>query len=473
VSPGNSENQPAEDPFAQEDPLDAVLPPPPAPEAGSDSVEAEAAGDEDFDALGFDTGFGAAPGGLGDEDETPPGGIYVGEDVQVLDASAVGRALAEADGEVEEGDVPDLGALQAGLVGVDIGAAAAAVARFDENGAHEIVPNEDDELLTPVQIFFDEDGEQIVGREARLMAASAPSRAVVDLKAAISDPAFRVESGGDGPDGGQLDAEAVLALFLRRLLDGVDGDVTHVALAAPAWFGDEQRARLRRAAEQLEGVELVGITDECLAAAVPYSLRLPDLNPRTALVFDLGHAALGVGVVRCGQGDIAVLAQDARQELGSARWGALLAEEAARKFAEANGSDPLEDEAARVDLYLRAEDAKRALSARAQCTLVVSCGGKTMKVGFSRRGFEEAARGLLDESLALARAVRDQAGLSSWEEIDALILTGGGAKTPAVRRALQRETGREPERGIGMEESVAVGALYWGIGERHRRESGA
>src|SRR5690606_19166762 len=146
---------------------------------------------------------------------------------------------------------------------------------------------------------------------------------------------------------------------------------------------------LRDAVERT-GVTLVGITDEALAAAVPYSLRLPDLNPRVALVFDLGHASLGVGLVRCEGGDIEVLAQDARRELGSSRFDQLIAQEAARKFKQAHGFDPMDDKGAAVDLRLRAEDAKRELSRRTQATLTVSAGGKTLKVGFTRAGFEEA-----------------------------------------------------------------------------------
>ena len=58
--------------------------------------------------------------------------------------------------------------------------------------------------------------------------------------------------------------------------------------------------------------------------------------------------------------------------------------------------------------------------------------------------------------------------MSEWNELDAVIMTGGGSRTPAMRRMLAKETGREPERGVHPEEAVAIGALYWGIGERHR-----
>ncbi len=469
MAAGGGEPASSSDPFADQDPVDAALGGPASP-AGP----ASDGPDDDFDALGFDTsfgtnpagGFGLSPGGIGDRDPTPPDGIYAGEAVAVLNAHAVGKALAEANGQTGDDDAqPDLEALQQGLVGVDIGAATAVVARFDEDGHHVIVPNADDELLTPAQVVFDEDGEKLVGREARMTAPSAPGRAIIDLKEMIADPFFRLGGGDD------VDARAVVAFLLGRLLDDVAADTgtrpTHVALAAPAWFAEPQREVLRAAAERA-GVTLVGITDESLAAAVPYSLRLPDLNPRTALVFDLGHAALGVAVVRCAGGDIQILAQDARRDLGSSAWDRLLAEEASRKFKQAHGFDPAKDAPSKLDLRLRAEDAKRELSRRAQCALVVSGGGKSLKVGFTRTGFEEAAKGLVQRSLELARAVRDKAGLKAWREVDALILTGGGARTPLVRRALTAEVGREPEKGISHEEGVAIGALYWGIGERHR-----
>lgn len=443
-----------------------------ADDENDDPVAAiQGAGDDDFDTLGFDTGFGMDPGmGLGDDDETPPGGIFVGEEVQVLDAGAIGRALAEAEGRTVELP-PDLAPLRAGLVGIDVGAAAAVVARFTEDGQHDIVPNQNNELSTPVQVFFDDDGERLVGREARQMAASAPERAVVDLKRALTDPACHRDLGDVSVDG----ATAVETL-VRQLLEDAEEYIgerpTHVALAAPTWFTEEHRTLLRQAAEAC-GVEVVGISDEALAAAVPYSLRLPDLNLRRALVFDCGHGALGVSVVRCAHGDIEVLAQASRPDLGSAQWDALIRNEAARKFRERFSTDPLEDPAAALDLTLRAEDAKKALSQRPQCTLVVQCDGKTLKVGFTRRGLEAAGKKLIEGARELLTEVRNEAGISEWTELHALILTGGGSRTPALRRMVVSETGLRPAPGASPEEAVAIGALYWGIGERYRRQQDA
>jgi molecular chaperone DnaK len=451
------------DPFAADDPLEDMGAP------LSDESD-------DFDTLGFDTTFGSQPaamGSIGDNDETPPGGIYVGEELSILDAQMIGRALAEADGTTEDYTLPDMAVLQRGLIGIDMGAAKAVVARFTADGGHEIVPNDDDDLSTPVQFFFDDDGEQMVGREARDMAPSEPNRAVLDIKKALSDPEFEIEAGGEH---GKLAAKDVVSVLIRRLLDDAEEHSserpTHVSLAAPSWYGDGEREALKQAVEAA-GATLVGIADEALAAAVPYSLRLPDLSPRNALIFDLGHAALSVAVVQCKSGDIAVVAQQSKKSLGSSAWESLLCQEAARKFEQAHGHNPLTDDdpSSAMDLQLRAEDAKKALSQRAQFTLVVSSKGNTHKVGFTRRSFEEAAAPLIEGAKKLLIAVRDAAKIDAWKDLDAVIITGGGSRTPAIRRMLLNETGHEFQKGIGPEDGVAVGSLYWGIGERHRQSA--
>src|SRR5207248_4010895 len=83
-------------------------------------------------------------------DDTPPSGVYAGgEEVQVIDAGALGRALAQANGATQDYAGPKLDELRGGLVGMDLGAAVAVIARFNQDGKHEVVPNEDDELGTP------------------------------------------------------------------------------------------------------------------------------------------------------------------------------------------------------------------------------------------------------------------------------------------------------------------------------------
>jgi molecular chaperone DnaK (HSP70) len=424
--------------------------------------------DPDFDAVGFDDGSGQAQEVQNvDDDDTPPSGIYVGgEEVQVIDAGALGRALAAASGLQTDHAGPNFTVLRTGLVGLDLGASVAVVAHFNQDGKHEVVPNAENELVTPAQVFFDEDGERLVGKEAIRLAPSAPDRAFSDVKTLLGDSKFNAKIGGSS-----VNAEDVLAVVARRLLDDVEQRTgsrpTHAALAAPAWFLEPQRQALKRAVEKA-GIEVVGVADEPLAATVPYSLQLRDLNPRRAVVFDLGHSGLGCAVVQCARGDIEILAADARRDLGATRFDDVIAGEGARHFKEQHGFDVRDDKGANFDLRIRAEECKKALSARPAFTMVVSARGKTSKIAFARAAFEEATRPIVEEARAFLVKIRDRAGVSDWKSIDAVILTGGGTRIPMVRRMVVQETGREPMKGINPDEGVAIGALYWGLFARSK-----
>ncbi|MBI3725444.1 Hsp70 family protein [bacterium] len=428
-------------------------------------IPAELADDPDFASYG---GFEAVKNV--DDDDTPAPGIYVGgEEVQVIDANALGRALAQAQGVTIDDAAPKVEELRKGLVGIDLGAAVAVIARFDEDGRHEVVPNADNELGTPAHVFWDEDGERLVGKEALRMAPSAPDRAFVDVKVLLSNPAFKTAVSGLSIDG-----EDLVAIVARRLLDDVEQKTgerpTHAALAAPAWFLDEHKEALRRAVKKA-GVEVVGVAEEALAAAVPYSLKLEDLNPRRALVFDLGRSGLGVAVVRFAKGNIEVLKAQARRDLGATRWDDAIADEVAKNFLSEHGFDPREDKSALFDLRGRVDDAKKALSKRTTFTLVAAARGKMSKLTLARTAFEEATKGLVDQAREFVRSVRDQAGVKDWKDVDALIVTGGSSRMPMIRRMLQEETKIEPEKGINPDEGVAIGALYWGLLARSKAKA--
>ncbi|MEZ0230031.1 MAG: Hsp70 family protein [Planctomycetota bacterium] len=448
----------------------AKTPPPPSQPPIIHAFGASPAPDPDFDAVGFDTD---KPVENVDDDDTPPSGIYVGgEEVQVIDATALGKALAAANGLQTDFAGPKLEELRAGLVGLDLGASVAVIARFNDDGKHEVVPNAEDELGTPAHVFFDEDGEQLVGKEARRLGPSAPDRAFVSVKTLLGESGFSATVG----DGTQLKAEDILSAVAKRLLDDVTERTgqrpTHAALAAPVWFLPPQKDALRRAVEKA-GIEVVGVTEEPLAATVPYSLQLRDLNPRKAAVFDLGHSGLGCAIVQCAKGDITILAAEARRDLGATRWDDVIAEEGARHFYAQHQFDPRDDKGAALDLKLRAEEAKKSLSQKPTATLVVSAQGKSVKISFTRPSYEEATQALVEECRAFLNQVRVKASVPSWNEVDAVILTGGGTRIPSIKRMVVKETGREPVKGINPDEGVAIGALYWGLFARSNKDRDA
>jgi molecular chaperone DnaK (HSP70) len=58
--------------------------------------------------------------------------------------------------------------------------------------------------------------------------------------------------------------------------------------------------------------------------------------------------------------------------------------------------------------------------------------------------------------------------VKAWSQLSAVIVTGGGTRMPMIRKALKKETGVDPEKGINPDEGVAIGALYWGLVARSR-----
>ena len=54
------------------------------------------------------------------------------------------------------------------IVGIDLGTTYSAIAHFDEHGKADIIPNSDNERITPSVILF-EDDEVIVGKIAKML----------------------------------------------------------------------------------------------------------------------------------------------------------------------------------------------------------------------------------------------------------------------------------------------------------------
>ena len=120
-----------------------------------------------------------------------------------------------------------------------------------------------------------------------------------------------------------------------------------------------------------------------------------------------------------------------------------------------------------TDLNFRVEEAKKALSSRKQCNMLIQSEGKTLKVRFTREAFEKASLTLVKTLKSYLNRVLDQSNKNEWSDFDALVITGGGARIPMVRNIIEETIGRSAEP-FNAEENVAIGALYWGVYARHQ-----
>jgi actin-like ATPase involved in cell morphogenesis len=380
-------------------------------------------------------------------------------------ASQLAQVMAEFGFNVPERE-PDWEELQTGLIGIDFGSSDAVVSCYNEDGRAVILENSINRRTTPARLLRDENNEWIIGIEAKNLAPALPDQDYGDLKSL-----FLFEGWSTVLDGEQYSAKRLLSIFVKRLFEDINPDdfstpPTHVALAAPVWFQPQQREALADAVKDALGLEVVGVTDELLAACVPYSLRLPDLSPRKAVVVDVGHKGTSCAFIECVSGDLNILCEAGLPTLGGINWDELLIAESVRKFTEHYGFDPRVDASCMTDLNLRVEEAKKALSSRKQCNMLLQSEGKTLKVRFTREAFEKASTNLIRTMRAFLNKILEQSTMEKWEDFDALVVTGGGVRIPMVKNVIEEALGRSAEA-FNAEENVAIGTLYWGVSARH------
>jgi len=343
------------------------------------------------------------------------------------------------------------------IAGIDLGTTYSAIAHFDEYGRPEVIPNSENERTTPSVVLF-EDGQAVVGKQAKNLAVASPRKVVQFVKRHMGEPGWQREI-----DGQPFTPEVISAMIIRRLVSDAEQQlsqkITDVVITCPAYFNDNER-RLTAEAGRIAGLNVLGILNEPTAAAIAYGLnnRQDDIK---ALVFDLGGGTLDVTILHIHGNDIRVLATDGERRLGGKDWDDALIDRVADIFRRKHKVDPREDVQALQDLTIRAEEAKKALASKPRTKLFVQCQGHQLKVEVTREKFDELTAALVARTGAKLDAVLDKAGLA-WEDIDTVLRVGGMTRLPTIQRLLEgRLAGHGKKEWVNPDESVAVGAVYW------------
>ena len=360
-------------------------------------------------------------------------------------------------------------------VGIDLGTTYSSLAALDRHGKPESVANAAGEFATPSAVLFEPDGEPVVGGEAARSAVAHPDRVVTHAKRFLHDAGKKWFVGGRA-----VTPVDVSALILRDLLDAArakHGDVTEAVVTVPVQFGAAERRRTVEAATRA-GLTDVTLIDEPVAAALCHVLAGPDAaegglwfselaDATTVLVFDLGGGTLDLALVRYGPEGVVVRAAGGDPRLGGADFTTALADALAGQFARTHPKlrvpDPRDDPAANQALQNEVEAAKRALSVRQSTPVTLHHAGakKTYKV--DRDQFDRLTGHLVGRAREeVVRLIRGHS--RGWGEVDAVLLTGGSTRVPAVRAMLKDLAGTTPSTELSPDQSVAHGAcLYAGL----------
>ncbi len=347
------------------------------------------------------------------------------------------------------------------VIGIDLGTTNSAVAVV-EGGEPTVIPNAEGGRTTPSVVAFSKSGERLVGLLAKRQAIMNPERTVTSVKRKMgTSHRYTI-------DGKDYSPEQISALILQKLKRDAEAylgeEVKQAVITVPAYFDDAQRTATKNAGE-IAGLEVLRIINEPTAAALAYGLDKKD--DELILVFDLGGGTFDVSLLEVGGGLFEVKSTAGNTHLGGDDFDERIVNWMAEGFKREHGIDLRNDRQALQRLREAAEKAKCELSTTTSTTIALPFitadqnGPKHLEMELTRAKFEELCDDRIKATLGPFHQALEDAGVST-SQLDQVILVGGSTRIPAIVELVERETGKEPNRGVNPDEVVAIGAAIQG-----------
>ncbi|MBP2069444.1 MULTISPECIES: molecular chaperone DnaK [Anaerococcus] len=349
------------------------------------------------------------------------------------------------------------------IIGIDLGTTNSAVAVM-EGGSPVIIPNSEGNRTTPSVVAFSKDGERLVGETAKRQAITNPDRTISSIKREMGSDYKTAEI-----DGKKYSPEEISAMILQKLKSDAEkylnDTVTNAVITVPAYFTDAQRQATKDAGK-IAGLNVDRIINEPTAASLAYGLD-KESDQSKIMVYDLGGGTFDVSILEVGDGVFEVLSTRGNNRLGGDDFDNKLVDYLANEFKKENGVDLTKDLTAMQRLKDAAEKAKKELSSTTTSNVnlpfITAVDGQPvhLDITVSKAKFDELTKDLVDETKKPVQDALSDAGLSA-SDIDKVLLVGGSTRIPAVQDLVKNLIGKEPQRDINPDESVALGAAIQG-----------
>jgi molecular chaperone DnaK len=231
-------------------------------------------------------------------------------------------------------------------------------------------------------------------------------------------------------------------------------------ITVPAYFNDTQRQATRNAG-RIAGLDVKRILNEPTAAALAYGFD--EAYNQTILVFDLGGGTFDVSILDVGDGVFEVRSTAGDTQLGGADFDQKIVTWLAEEFLEQEGIELRKDRQALQRLTEAAEKAKIELSGVATTEIslpfitATKDGPKHIETRLSRSEFEGLCGDLISRLRGPLKQAISDANLSP-NDIDEVVLVGGGSRMPMAQDLVRSLIGLEPSQNLNPDEAVAVGA---------------
>jgi molecular chaperone HscA len=354
--------------------------------------------------------------------------------------------------------------------GIDLGTTNSLVATV-RSGKANTLPDGHGAHLLPSVVRYVADGVPSVGADAKAHAASDPLNTIVSIKRlmgrglgdiksltsrspykfAESESAVpRIETVAGSVSPVEVSAE-ILKTLKSRAEQTLDGELSGVVIAVPAYFDDAQRQATKDAA-RVAGLKVLRLINEPTAAAVAYGLDQG--SEGIYAVYDLGGGTFDVSILRLNRGVFEVLATAGDSALGGDDLDHAVAEWI---MAQAEIGDDA-DHAQLRRLMRDACSAKEALTDAHSVNLKVELmDGSYWEGELTRTVFHELVEPLIRKTLLPCRRALRDAGVGA-DDIQAVVMVGGSTRVPRVRELVGEFFTKPPLVDIDPDRVVAIGA---------------
>ena len=372
------------------------------------------------------------------------------------------------------------------IIGIDLGTTNSCVAVLD-GGDAKVIENSEGDRTTPSIIAYADDGEILVGQNAKRQAVTNPNNTLFAVKRLIgrkfADQVVQKDikmvpyqivnaANGDawiGVKDDKLAPPQISAEVLRKMKKTAEeylGEtITDAVITVPAYFNDSQRQATKDAG-RIAGLDVKRIINEPTAAALAYGLDKKRGDAKIA-VYDLGGGTFDISIIEIaeidGEHQFEVLSTNGDTFLGGEDFDLTVIDYLADEFKKENGIDLHNDALALQRLKEAAEKAKIELSNSQQTEINLpyitadQSGPKHLVLKLSRAKLESLVEELVDRTIGPCRTAIKDAGLGVGE-IDDVILVGGQTRMPLVQEKVKGFFNKEARRDVNPDEAVAIGA---------------
>ncbi|MCP4809243.1 MAG: Hsp70 family protein [Proteobacteria bacterium] len=366
-------------------------------------------------------------------------------------------------------------------IGIDLGTTNSCAAIF-ENGKPRLISYKSGETTIPSVFAIDEEGNRLVGHEAKKQAQLNPVNTVQaskrligrnfhsktidkvrqvftyelvegessDILIKVKDQVFTLE---------QISA-AILAQIKQVAEDALGEEVDQAVITVPAYFNDRQRQAVRSAGA-LANLKVLRVLNEPTAAALAYGLGR-NLSARVA-VYDLGGGTFDISIIDIKDRIFEVVATGGDTFLGGVDFDDKVMQMILQEFLEQTGVDLSWDRVAIQRIRDAAEEAKIRLSTVSETKINVPYiangedGPLDVDMELSRARLEELTGELVDRTIQTCARIFGEADCTA-KDVDEMLLVGGQSRMPLVQSLVTEFMGKPPSKGVNPDEAVAIGA---------------